>query len=194
VTPSWTPADAGTNDIVIVIDPKMAFGTGEHASTRGALRLLESRVRPGATVLDVGTGSAVLGIAAARLGARVVDAVEMDADALINAHENVAVNDCAGRVHLAEATVDDAWLESRAARYDIIVANILSSVLVPLLPAFGVALRDDGLRTLILGGILETERDVVVAAAERAGFRAASEDREDTWWAGALELRDPHDD
>src|SRR5690606_18370795 len=89
VSPTWSDVDAGPDDIVIRIDPQMAFGTGEHASTRGVLRLLQNLDVNATRLLDVGSGSAILSIAGALLGAQHVVAVESDVEAIPNAHENV---------------------------------------------------------------------------------------------------------
>jgi ribosomal protein L11 methyltransferase len=183
LTPTWIEPEARPGDIVIAIDPQMAFGTGEHATTRGVLQLLEGVMLPGARVLDVGTGSAVLAIAAAKLGAGHVLAAESDPDALINAAENVARNGVEGTVELCEALVDGTWLEHRAdPPFDLIVANVLSSVLRPLLPAFHAALRPAG--ALILSGILQEEADGMRASASGAGLALGAEVREEEWWTG----------
>ncbi len=183
VAPSWTKPQPAPDDIVITIDPQMAFGTGEHASTRGALRLLERTVRAGAHVLDIGTGSAVLAIAAARLGAERVRGIEADADALINAVENVERNDVLDRVSLEQRLVDAPFLRTLGT-FDLILANILSSVIIPLLPAFLNGLRPSG--HVIVAGILQAESDAFVDEAERAGFDLVREDREEEWWAALL--------
>lgn len=185
VVPSWVDFDANAGDIVLTIDPQMAFGTGEHASTRGALRLIEASLRAGDCVLDVGTGSAILAVAAALLGASRVDAVEHDATALINARENVERHGCAGRVILQEAFVDLDYLAGTATasgRYDLIAGNVLSSVLVALLSGFRTALRDGG--SLVLAGIMTHEADGVIEAASAHGFRLVREDRDEEWWGG----------
>jgi ribosomal protein L11 methyltransferase len=184
VTPTWIEPEHVPDDIVIAIDPQMAFGTGEHATTRIVLELMQSLVQPGDRVLDVGTGSAILAIAAARLGARSVDAVEADADALENAQENIVRNGAQTHVQLAHAQVDPSWLRARATTYDGILANILSGVLRPLLPGFLHALRPGG--RLILCGILRAEAQAMRTAALAAGFTAASERAEDEWWGGAF--------
>jgi ribosomal protein L11 methyltransferase len=185
VAPSWTrPETVSADDIVIVIDPQMAFGTGEHASTRGALRLLEQVVRKGTIVLDVGAGSAVLSIAAAKLGASRVLAVETDESALENAQDNIDSNGCSESITLVHAAVDDTWLANHAARFDVIAANVLSGVLRPLLPAFRRSVATGG--HVILGGILEAEsRDVKMDAAA-ASFRLEREDTEAGWWTGCF--------
>lgn len=181
ITPSWVTPDAGPDDVVIVIDPRMAFGTGEHASTRGALRLLERSIRGGERVLDAGTGSGVLAIAAARLGAASVLAVDLDADAVANATENVRRNGVWDRVEVGLAAVDDAFLGRHSGEFDVIAANILSSVLVPLMAGFHRALRPGG--ALLLAGILASEADDVREAATAAGFDVDTEDVEENWWS-----------
>jgi ribosomal protein L11 methyltransferase len=186
VTPSWfePPADGG--DLVIVIDPEMAFGTGEHETTRLALALIESAVRPGERVLDVGAGSAILAIAAALLGAGEVLAVENDADALDNARGNVTRNGVADRVEILHAEVDDAFLTGAGAgHWDLIAANVLSGILTPLLPGFRRALAPGG--RLILGGILTSEAAGVTTAAEAAGLRLVRSATEGDWWSGLLQ-------
>jgi ribosomal protein L11 methyltransferase len=185
VSPTWSEVHAGPHDIVIRIDPQMAFGTGEHASTRGVLMLMQRVIEPGAQLLDVGSGSAILAIAAVLLGAGHVVAAESDEDAQANAAENVARNDVAERVTLLCALVDDAFLRQYGGgAFNGIAANVLSSVLVPLLPAFHQALAVDG--WAILSGILVQEADAVRLAAENAGFAIEAEHSEEHWWSVTL--------
>lgn len=184
VTPTWVAPETRPGDVVITIDPQMAFGTGEHATTRGVLRLLEPVLRAGGRVLDVGTGSGILAIAAARLGAADVLGVESDADALINARENVARNGVPERVHLQHALVDERFLSAHADGFDLILANVLSGVLRPLLPAFRAALRDAG--HLILSGILLSEAAGMREAARAARLLVEAEDQEEEWWSVRL--------
>lgn len=192
VTPSWVEPEGRAGDIVIVVDPEMAFGTGEHATTRGALRALETVVRSGDRVLDVGTGSAILAIAAARLGAGEVLAVESDPDAIENAGDNLRRNAVADRVELLHGLVDNEFLALLGpGRFEVIVANVLSGVLVPLLPAFHASLvpgRSGGGGYLILGGILDEEADAVISAAHAAGFTLLREDLEEEWWGGLFQV------
>lgn len=185
ITQPWNPMEPEDDDVVIVIDPSSAFGTGEHATTRGALRLLESAVTGGERVLDVGAGSAILGIAAVALGAEAVLAVESDEGAMATAAANVARAGVGRRIELVNAVVDDDYLEAvRGDGFDLIVANVLSGVLTPLLPGFRGAVRDDG--GVILGGIMAGEADAVRAAAVAAGLHLAAEDREGEWWTALL--------
>ncbi len=184
VTQPWNPVEEAGDDIVIVIDPAMAFGTGEHATTRGALRLMQAELKGGERVLDVGSGSGILAIAAARLDADPVLAVESDEDAMETARENLERNGVAERIELVHALVDASYLAAvREDGFDLVVANVLSGILVPLLPALAAALRRPGGR-LILGGILDTEAAGVVSAASAAGVAFVREDREGEWWTG----------
>jgi ribosomal protein L11 methyltransferase len=185
VKPTWTEWDRASDEVLIDIDPQMAFGTGEHATTRGCLRLLDAAVRPGDRVLDVGSGSAILAIAAALLGAGEVVAVEYDPDANLNARENLVQNGVDRRVTILEQMADPALLQELGT-FDLITANILSGVIRPLLSSFRAALRGSGEGRLIVSGILQTERDEVVAAASAAGFSLEREDREDEWWSALL--------
>jgi ribosomal protein L11 methyltransferase len=182
VAPTWTEPNRRAGDRIIVIDPEMAFGTGEHATTRGALRFLEQVVKAGDRVLDVGTGSGILAIGAALCGAQEVRAVESDEDAVINARDNITRNRAGQIITLETAMVDADFLRPHAGWFDIIAANVLSSVLTPLLPAFRDTLKPAG--CLILGGILESEADEMIEAARAARFTLKAEDLEEEWWGG----------
>ena len=191
VKPTWTEWAAAPDEVVIDIDPQMAFGTGEHATTRGSLRLLDAAIRAGDRVLDVGSGSGILSIAAARLGAQRVIAIEYDPDANLNARENLEQNDVADRVQILEEMADSELLATLG-RFDVIVANILSGVIRPLLPAFHRALAPGG--RLIVSGIMKDESADVVRDAEAAGLYVAAvdEEPEEEWWS-ALLLAEPVD-
>ncbi len=180
VKPSWTDWEAAPGEVVVEIDPQMAFGTGEHATTRGCLRLLDASQVPGDRVLDVGSGSAILSIAAALLGASEVIAVEFDADANLNARENIERNRVTDVIVLLEELADPTLVEGLG-QFDMVLANILSGVVRPLLPAFAASLRPRG--RLIVSGILREEADDVIEDARAAGLRLLAEDREDEWWS-----------
>lgn len=184
VAPPWL---AGGLDpaTTIVIEPAMAFGTGEHATTRGVVRLMQQVIEPGARVADLGAGSAVLAIAAAKLGAAHAAAIEIDPDAIGNAQENVERNGVADVVRVIEG--DASLLLPLVAPVDIILANIISSVLVDLLPTFAMALADGG--HAILSGMLFTERDMMSRAFADSGWRIIAEDQEDAWWSATIVRR-----
>ena len=184
IAPPWlaTGLDVATT---IVIDPGMAFGTGDHATTRGVLRLMRSVLVRGDTVADLGAGSAVLSIAAARLGAARVAAIEIDPDAIANGEANVQRNGVAGTVQIIQG--DAAVLLPLVAPVRLILANIISSVLLRLLPAMRVALPTGG--HAILSGILFDERDTIVAALAQGDWRMDAEDREEMWWSATVSPR-----
>jgi ribosomal protein L11 methyltransferase len=185
VTQPWNEVEPAGDDLVIVIEPASAFGTGEHATTRGALRLLERCVSGGERVLDVGSGSGILSIAALRLGSGPVLAAESDSGALITAAANLERNGATEAVTLVNTVVDADYLESQGPNaFDLVVANVLSGVLVPLLPAFVAVLRPGG--RVVLGGIMASEVEAVVAAAADAGLVLEAQDREEEWWTGLL--------
>lgn len=123
VTPPWLTRDDDT-ERTVVIDPGMAFGTGDHETTRCIMRLMSNVIRPGDTVADLGAGSAVLAIAAAKLGAARVVAIELDPDAIENAEENVARNGVADQVSVLEG--DAAILLPLVGQVRVILVNIIS--------------------------------------------------------------------
>lgn len=184
VVPPWL-AEGRDPARTIVIDPGMAFGTGEHETTRGVVRLMQKVVRPGDFVADLGAGSAVLSIAAVKLGAGRAVAIEIDPDAIGNAEENVARNGVAGRVTVVEG--DARVLLPLVAPVPLILANILASVLVLLLPAIEEGLAEGG--HAILSGMLRDERADMLEVIEGRGWRVVDEDFEGNWWSVLLARR-----
>jgi ribosomal protein L11 methyltransferase len=133
-------------------------------------------------VADLGAGSAILSIAAAKLGARSVVAIEIDPDAASNAEENIRANAVGDRVHFIEG--DAAMLLPLIAPVDVILANILSSVVVNLLPVMRDSLALGG--HAILSGILREERAMMLDAIDGKGWRLLRDDTEDEWWSGLI--------
>ncbi len=181
VAPPWLVAGLDA-DSTVVVDPGMAFGTGDHPTTRGALRLMSAVVRPGDRVADLGAGSAVLAIAAAKLGAENVAAIELDPDAIGNAEANVRRNGVADRVSVLLG--DAAVLLPLVAPVRVVVANIVAPVLLSLLPVIGRALEADG--RAIVGGLTEGDRAAFVSAIDDAGWQLEAEDREENWWSAVI--------
>jgi ribosomal protein L11 methyltransferase len=186
VTPSWHHPEVGPGDLVVVLDPGMAFGNAEHGTTRGCLRLLEHAVRPGERVMDVGTGSGVLAIAAARLGAASVDALEADPWAVAPARENVGANGVADRVRVREATADTDTLAAMGP-HDGVVANIEAGVLTSLLPGFAASVRPGG--WLVLSGVLGSQLEALTDAAREHGFDSLAVDIDGDWRSALLRRR-----
>jgi ribosomal protein L11 methyltransferase len=183
VTPPWCVEAAGREsgkDIVtIVVVPSTGFGTGHHASTRLCLALLQQIPLGGRSLLDAGTGSGVLALAAARLGANPVTAVDNDADAVCAARENVALNPGPVPVHLLTRDFRELGLQ----RADVVVANLTGELLRQAAASL-VSLANPGAH-LIVSGILSEGREDVLAALEAAGavhVRTLNEDE----WVGML--------
>ncbi|MHB8732403.1 MAG: 50S ribosomal protein L11 methyltransferase [bacterium] len=182
IRPSWVRAAPRPGDLVVAIDPGMAFGTGMHASTRLALRGLGQALarRTGAAVFDVGTGSGILAIAAAALGAQSVWAVDSDPIATAAARANARLNGCARRVRVA----DGSGIGAAPGRADIIVANIVADTIAELLPDARARLASGGL--FIGSGIVAGRVRGVVRAARAAGFQKKAVLREGDWRAVLL--------
>ncbi|HET9453881.1 MAG TPA: 50S ribosomal protein L11 methyltransferase [Gemmatimonadaceae bacterium] len=181
VTPPWL-ADRHARESSVIIDPGMAFGTGEHETTRGVIRLMQGIVRRGDVVADLGAGSAVLAIAAAKLGASRAIAIELDPDAIGNAEENVERNGVSGIVSVIEGDAES--LLPLVAPVRVVFANIISSVLVTLLPTIREALTSDG--RAILSGILLDERPLIERALSEGEWKVEAEDAEGLWWSVAI--------
>jgi len=181
IAPPWL-ADGLDAATTIVIDPGMAFGTGDHPTTRGVMRLMQGEIRRGDLVADLGAGSAVLSIAAAKLGASRAIAIEFDPEAIGNAEENVRRNGADGVVTVVQG--DANLLLPLVAPVRVIFANIISSVVVGLLPAMRAALPHDGVA--IVSGILREEREGMIDAMAAYQLRVDREDVEDAWWSAVV--------
>jgi ribosomal protein L11 methyltransferase len=184
VVPSWQepPPWAGDDDVVLAIDPGRAFGSGAHATTRLCLAVLEDRVAPGARVVDVGCGSGVLAVAAARSGAAHVEAVDVDPEAVRVTAVNAARNGVADRVRASSSGVDEL-----TATADVVVANIGASVLVALAPALVRATAQGG--SLVLSGLLSDQLGGVATAFAAAGAAPVDDGVEGEWHVLVLEHR-----
>lgn len=180
VVPSWVELPAGGGPMV-VLDPESAFGSGEHGSTRAALTLLERHLRPGDRVLDLGSGSGILAIAAAKLGAAAAVGIENDAEATPVARRNAERNGVSGVVEFVDGDAGD--LAPLLGPADLLLSNILRTVNTALLPAIVAALRDGGLA--IFSG-METMEAVTFRAVLAAAGLVERDAVEDTgWWAVA---------
>ena len=178
IAPPWL-APGLDPEKTVIIDPVMAFGTGEHPTTRGAMRLMQGVIRPGDVVADLGAGSAVLSIAAIKLGAARVAAVEIDHDSIGNAEENVRTNSVSERVEVIEG--DAMILLPLLAPLRVVIANIVSSVIIAMLPIIRSSLAKGG--QAILAGILGEERKAMLSALDAGGWAVEREDTEDIWWS-----------
>jgi ribosomal protein L11 methyltransferase len=174
VVPSWRAYDPAPDDVILTLDPGMAFGTGQHETTRMCLEAVERAVRPGVRVLDVGCGSGILSLAAAKLGAAGVVALDIDQMCVRVAKENARANGVASIVTVAQGSAGDAWPSdcARPVEFDVVVANIITRVIVELAPALVGALASGG--RLIVSGVIEEREREVRAAIGAAGGRVES--------------------
>jgi ribosomal protein L11 methyltransferase len=180
VVPSWLEVPHGEGPTV-VLDPETAFGSGEHGSTRAALTLLERLVRPGDRVLDLGSGSGILAIAAVKLGAARAVGIEDDAEANPVAWRNAARNAVEDAVDFIYGDAGD--LAPLLGPADLLLSNILRTVNTALLPAIVSALRPEGLA--IFSGMERQEADTFRPVLAAAGLVARDEVEDAGWWAVA---------
>lgn len=177
IKPSWVELSAPPGKYVIEIDPKQAFGTGTHATTQIMLKLLEKHLRPEMTVLDVGTGTGVLAIAATLLGAKKVVAVDNDPVATACAQENISRNLSPGMVQLCTGELPVLNLSQA---FDLVLANITKNVILPLFPEFHRLLKCPG--TLVLSGILQEEiSHIRLALKPYPAWTVVEELRQEEW-------------
>ncbi len=177
IVPSWEAFSPSDGRQVVLLDPGMAFGTGSHPSTRLCLEALEQVVEPDMDVIDVGTGSGILAIAAVRLGARRVLASEIDALPRKIAAENAARNGVADRVEV----ITPEELAERRPTADVVVCNIIAETIAELAPLLAAMVRPDGM--LITSGIVEERLSVAVDALERHALSIVEVRCDDVWRA-----------
>ncbi len=184
ISPSWENPPLAADDVLIELDPGMAFGTGTHSSTQLILRLLERYLRPGETVLDVGTGSGILAIAAIKLGAGHVVATDIDADAVRTADENARLNGVRQKIDLSVGSVPTAGV------YPLVMANILADVIADLLLHQALAQRVAAEGILLLSGIIHQRRPTVELALRARGMEVFDAVADGDWVALAARRED----
>jgi ribosomal protein L11 methyltransferase len=181
IVPSWLPEAAEPDPLTVVLDPETAFGSGEHGSTRVALTLMSRLLRPGDRVLDLGSGSGILTIAAIKLGASSAIGIEIDPEANEVAARNAARNGVSGQVEFLEG--DAAVLAPLAGPADLLLSNILRTVNTALLPVIADSLRPEG--RAIFSGMEQVEAEEFRAALEQHGFAPVQEALDAGWWGVA---------
>jgi len=178
VKPEWKDYTPAPGEIIIHIDPGMAFGTGTHPTTSMCLALLEDHVQPGKTLLDVGCGSGILMICAAKLGAKTMTGIDVDPMAVDITRQNLEKNDIAfDGVTLGAATLD----KTPEIGYDLICANIIAQVIAAIMPDIAARLAPDG--KAILSGIIEERLPDIYAALDTQNLECVKKVTWDEWVA-----------
>lgn len=176
IKPSWLSYEPQPDDLLLDLDPGMAFGTGLHPTTRLCLRAIEERAAPGARALDLGSGSGILAVLLAKLGAREVVALDTDPVAVDATAKTAERNGVAHILQIGEGSLDAA-----TGCFDFIAANIVANILIQLAPGLPEALAPEG--TLVVSGIIEDRYEEVALALAAAGLRPVDLLREGDWVA-----------
>lgn len=182
IRPTWIEYEAKPDDLVIDLDPGAAFGTGQHETTRLCLAALERWQTAGGSVLDLGCGSGILSIGAARLGATEVLGLDIDPDAIAVSNKNTAVNGVGSRVRIQVGSLGDDWpseLGPDIAFVELVIANISSRAVLRLLPEIAVAARAGGM--VILSGFLGRDVDEIEQAVDEIGLERLETTTEGDW-------------
>ena len=179
VVPRWEKYEPSEEEIIVRMDPGMAFGTGTHETTRLVIRLMQDECLDGLSVLDVGTGSGILSICASKLGAKRVNAYDIDPVAVKVAKDNVECEGCAN----VEVGVSDLLknVDTSFGRYDFCVANIVADIILRMLPDISDYLTEDA--PIILSGIIAPRKNDVIEKAAEYGYTATREINENDWVA-----------
>ena len=187
VKPSWREYAAQPDELLLEMDPGLAFGTGLHPTTQLCVEALEDLVQPGMRVLDLGTGTGILALVAAKLGAEDILAVDNDVDAVAVARRNARANAAAHRIRVLHGSLAEV-----GEPYDLVVANILAHIIVAMAAA-GLATRIRRGGTLVVSGILAEQADEVTAALTAQGLSVVERRQRDDWVAlVARKLRGNH--
>lgn len=180
VVPSWEEYTPAKDEIVIDMDPGMAFGTGTHETTRLCAELLEENIQAGDYMLDVGSGSGILAICASKLGAEKCAACDIDPVAVRTEKENAERNACDNiDCYVSDLLSDVKNIDGRP--FDIVTANIVADIIIRLAPNVGAFIRKDGL--FIASGIIDEREADVDAALRKCGFEKLSAKHEKGWCA-----------
>ena len=179
IVPAWEKYDAKDGEIIIKMDPGMAFGTGTHETTRLVMRIMQDIIKGGERVLDVGTGSGILSICASKLGAKSCNAYDIDPVAVKVAKENAEADGCDN----ITVGVSDLLkgVDLGGGKYDFCVANIVSDIIIRLMPDISDYITENA--PLILSGIIMDRADEVRACVKKHGFTVIREEKENDWVA-----------
>lgn len=180
VKPTFRNYSASENEIVITVDPKMSFGTGEHQTTKLMISLAEKYIKQGMKVLDIGTGTGILAIAAVKLGASNIIAFDVDEWCFENSRENTELNDVKENVKLRICDIKDIDENE----FDLIFANIQKNVLIEISSEIASRVKENGI--LLLSGILHIDELDILQHYNNAGFKLLEKRQADEWLAFSL--------
>lgn len=183
IVPAWEKYEAADGELVVRMDPGMAFGTGTHETTRLVIRMLEDYVKPGCRMLDVGTGSGILAICASRLGARECKAYDIDPMAVRVANENIKDS---GLTNITCEVSDLLRQADRSAPYDLICANIVADIIIRMTPDVSPFMHEN--TVLLASGIISERAEDVITCFEKNGYRIV-ERLEDNGWCGLAVMK-----
>lgn len=183
IKPTWEPLkEEDKNKFLIEIDPGISFGTGKHETTQLCIRQIRKYLKEGERVLDVGCGSGILSIAALKLGAGSVVGTDVDGDCITSTHENMTVNHLAensGEFYVGNLIDDKTFQEKIGTGYDLVVANILADIIIPMAPALYQCAKEQGV--LITSGIIDFKENEVKEALKQAGFEILEVNHQGEW-------------
>ncbi len=179
IRPSWREYVPTNDEVVLELDPGMAFGTGLHPTTRMCLEQIEQRMRPGMRVLDVGTGSGILALAAAKLGAASVYCIDNSSVAVKSALANAEMNHMSDRVNVVLGVLDEAEVDRLAAQCDLVLANIIARVIGSIASNLAQVLAPGGI--VITSGIIEDRRHEAEEPLLSAGLKIIDQVIIDDW-------------
>lgn len=175
IVPSWEEYTQKEGELVLTLDPKMAFGTGTHPTTAMCIREMEKIIKPNIKVFDIGTGSGILALVAAALGAKKIEAVDYDSMALKVAKENIRGTLWENKITLKESDL----LSNIKGKAHLITANLIADLIIRILPQIDSHLEKDGV--FLTGGIIEDRLDDVLAVVKKNNFTVVNTIREKNW-------------
>ncbi len=188
IRPSWREYTPKNDEVMLTLDPGMAFGTGVHPTTRLCLEQVEKLVKSGMRVLDVGTGSGILALAAAKLGASSVYAIDNSSVAIESATANAALNGLSSTITNVLGVLDDASATRMADQYDLVFANIIAHIIGSIAPQLARVLAPQG--TLVVSGIIEARRQDAQGPLLASGLQLVGEEKIEDWLALILRKKD----
>ena len=175
IKPTFKEYIPQTNELVLTIDPKMSFGTGEHQTTQLVLNLLERYVKPGMKVLDVGSGTGVLAITAVKLGAASAVAVDNDEWCYENCKENAELNNVSNSIKIITGDIKNVDEKG----FDLVLANIQKNILLEILDDLKMKIKENGI--LILSGLLLKDEEEIMISYSDSGFTFVEKSVKDDW-------------